>query len=137
MSLTVADLLEPKGKIAVHLFPGESAAALQARVTEYLTQATDRAAAHGLTAPTADDYARAWVYHLAFDAVATRMMATPSSASRNDQGSMQFLATQLLEMRTLSDRYRTEADALLVPVPDSTLPPRRWTSTAVAVSPVW
>lgn len=112
MPLLVADLLEPKGRIATHLFPGESEAALTARVTEYLAQGTAVATARGLVTTAADDFARLWSYHLAFDAAATRMEVTPASATRNDQGGMSYLGSQIDAVRARAEQFRVDAEAI-------------------------
>lgn len=137
MPLTVADLLEPKGRITRDHFPGESEAALTARVTEYLTQATALATARAVVTARVDPFVLAWAYHLAFDAAATRMALNPASSSREGEGSHGFTWSQIDAVRRLAEGYKAEAHGYLVAAETTVAPPARWPSTSAAVSVVW
>lgn len=137
MAVTVADLLEPKGRISGHLFPGESEATLTARVTEYLTQAIALGTARAVVAASADRFTRAWAYHLAFGDAATRLVLLPASQAKDGEGSASYTASQLAEVRRLADQYRAEADGYVPLAADGMQPPARWASTSVALAPTW
>ena len=117
MAVTVDDLTSPAGDLEpAVLWPGEASADVTARLAGYLTDAEARAA----VITDADDKDRAivaYAYHRAYQSVATRLAATPSSVTLNDQGSVTTTAAQLAAMQELADRWRDKFDALL-PVPE-------------------
>lgn len=95
MAVLPADITSPKGELdRTVLFPGESSADFTAQLQAYIDQGSLKAA--DLTDPDEQDAAvTAWAYYRAYDAVATRMIASRSSMSLPDQGSVSTTAAQI------------------------------------------
>jgi hypothetical protein len=107
------NLLEPQGILTPGMFPG--VADLLSHLGGYIETATAEAARYGVVAGSVDAFVRAWTYHRAYLAVATRLATTPATYSLADQGSRSYSNEQIRTARALADKYL--ADALdLVPV---------------------
>lgn len=93
------------------LFPDEDATALDQRLQKYIDQGVVRAA--GLTGTELDDAVALWAYHRAFEAVWVRLSSNPSSVQLNDQGSSQYLITQIQNFKDLSDAVLAEFEEVV------------------------
>lgn len=104
MAIQGADLLSPAGEVELVLFPGESAAAVTARLDAYLVDAYAKldAQAAGMTEAERDLAAADWAYHRAYRAVETRLAAEPASATLDDQGSRTYTAAQIQQFGKLA-----------------------------------
>jgi hypothetical protein len=99
--LLARDLLEPKGEIALNLFPAETADQIEARASVWLAEGFVRSSA--LSGAARDDAARQWAYYRAWNAVYTRLISLPSSVTVPAGGGHGYSAQQLLEAKERRD----------------------------------
>ncbi len=79
VTITVADLEQPKGELANSFFPDGD---LAAKLAGWLTAATAKVEANADIAPAAQNNAAgAWVYYLAYSYIADRIAASPNRQS--------------------------------------------------------
>lgn len=112
MSVGNDDLLTPKGRLfADALWPEESKAKVNARLTAYIAEAGVKVAA--LDAAKVDEATKHWCYYRAYDEVYQTMVAMPSSVSSDQEGSGSYLGQQIALMKELRDQALAEFAELL------------------------
>jgi len=122
-ALTYADILDPVGKVLPSMFPSDTTAALQDRLTGWLTEAYAKPEVVAITDDAVkNDAARAWVYYRAFDSVANRMMLTASKVSLTDQGSQEFTNQQLAYFVSLRNSAFEDFSGMIVVTTSRTSP---------------
>jgi hypothetical protein len=101
MSLTVQDLIAPKGELEEFMFPDGG---LESRVQAYLNEAIAKVS--GLAAASQDGAARAWVYHRAYKAFSMALSAQPAEATL-DSGKTEwkFSSEQIKTFKAQSDYW--------------------------------
>jgi hypothetical protein len=113
MAIVAESLLEPQGILTPGMFPG--VVDLTAHLAGYVAAAEAEAERYDVPENRTDAFVRAWAYHRALVAVATRLATTPASYSLADQGSRTYSNEQIRTARSLADKYLADALAL-VPV---------------------
>lgn len=93
------------------MFPGETEAQIQTRLTAYIKDAEDRIA--DLVTIGVNSVVRAWAYHRAFDAASILLDTKASTISFADQGSRSFMEDQIKSMRNRSVEYLKEFERLV------------------------
>jgi hypothetical protein len=116
--LLPTDLIAPAGYVERSLFPGES---LEARMQAYIAEAEERGIEDR-------DTIAAWAYHRAFRAAFLLMTSQPATRSFDDQGSSNYLITQIQNLRDESDRWLEIFNTLSEPSPSVTEAQSRTTS---------
>lgn len=124
MTLTVADLIVPKGEIAADLFGADT----ESYVTTWLGRAETAAA--DVDDALMDAATAAYAYHLAFTAKARQLASLPQSYSE-DGATMQHSVTQAAFFQRLADGRLGEFNGYLASSEDVTPPQSRPVSSSV------
>ena len=115
MAVQPADLLTPAGRLErAVLWPGQSESKVLAYLTAYLADADDQPSFEDIEDETASDRARkAWAYYRAKDEQFNRMMSQPASVEDSDEGSQQYLITQLRMVEEERDKWLALFDSII------------------------
>lgn len=117
MAITYTDLLQPTGRLSASLFPGEDSAAVQSRLSGYLTAAYAHSRIAALDAgDTQDDAARWYSYWRAFDAVTLRLNNDAATVEVEDAGRRQRIKEQLAYFERERDAAEARWEALAPPI---------------------
>lgn len=108
------DFLSPKGEVEAGLFPQETASALDARIAEYIAQATALVGALDvdLDAAKIDQAIAEYVYWRLYDAILIRIANTPNT-SIAEEGSVSFTAAQIAIFNEKRDQHIAAYDAII------------------------
>jgi hypothetical protein len=108
--VTPEQVIAPQGEVEHEvMFPGDSPEDFAARIAGYVHDANKRAGDNA-------DAARAWAYHRAFSAVATRLMTMPTSATLAEGGSYSHMVTQLTIAQQRAQFWLDAFDTAMAPV---------------------
>lgn len=126
MAVTPPDLLAPAGPVEEQLFPGEgdgtAGTDLNARLTEYISQAEAKAA--GIAFPEPDLAVESWALHLTFKAA--YMVAVSRPANENTMvevlGSKGFAKDQRDALLEKAKEYKQDYQNLAAAVPSTAQP---------------
>ena len=121
-----ADLIEPKGELSRGLFPEDkSEEEFENRLQSYLNIGYSLLTQAGITdvaenATKRNTGAEAYAYFRAYNAIVTRLSATPISAALNDQGSRTYSNEQISRFQGKLDEWYADWIAI---IPDLSPPP--------------
>ena len=135
MPLTNTDILYPNGWVKPEYFPGSTT--VSSDVTAWLTAAYANAVIAALpTDAEKDRAARAWAYYRAAETILLDMSADPATNEMPDQGSKQWLISQIEKFEALRDENKAIVDEVLeevdvVVVEVGMIPPTMSVATSV------
>lgn len=96
MAVTPDDLKSPTGRIdPAVFFPGEQTVDVDTRLQAYIDEGESEADDIASDVDAFDAAVILWAYYRAFDAVHMRLVALPSMTSINEEGSTQYLQSQM------------------------------------------
>lgn len=103
--------IQPRGRIAPGLFPGEPGPALDARFRAYIDVAYAHEKVAALAEAERDAPAASYVYHLAYTDIAQDFAAVPTRADLERQGSESYSPNQWKYFDELARHYLGVFDA--------------------------
>jgi hypothetical protein len=113
------DLVAPRGRLTLGLFPGVSASALRSTIDKWIAEAYD--AATGYVTPTyvarRDQIARAWAYHRGYAEAVDRIVSSPTTVALADKGSGSYSAKQLEILEGRVSYWLAQYEALIAALP--------------------
>lgn len=117
MAVTHEDLLQPTGEIEAAWFPGDDAAALQARLETYIAEGVEASA--DVAAESTDTATKAYAYWRAYQTVYLRLSGSPASVGvvghlnrQYTQGQLSAFSERAAYWRSVFDGYRVGGDGV-------------------------